>query len=158
MAKQRSIEVDFDDYDEDRASAGYNGDEPRKGIYTGRLHSFKEHTSSAGNDGLEWIFEITEGEFAGWRGWVYSNMEAAKWKTQQIATAINAGSKKKVKLMPAEEDGDGTASKTVSKAKKVRLVIRTEKYEGEPRGRIRTILPLEPDDSDDETDPDGPDL
>lgn len=157
MAKQKVIEIDFDDYDESKASAGYNGDEPKKGIYDGKLVSFKEHTSSSGNEGLEWIFEITEGDFAGWRGWVYSNMDQAKWKTQQIATAINAGSKKKVKLVPAGKDEDGRESKTVKKASAVRLVVRTEKYEGEMRGRIRTILPADSDgDEGDGGDEDGP--
>lgn len=161
MAKNKAkvIEIDFDDYDEERASAGYNGEEPKKGLYDGRLISFKEHTSSSGNEGLEFIFEITKGEFKGWRGWVYGNVESAKWKVQQIATAINAGSKKTVKLLPAAEDEDGTASKTVKKAKPVRLVVRQETYEGEKRGRIRTILPMESDDDgDDDSDPDGPEL
>lgn len=159
MAKQKVIEVDFDDYEE-RDSVGYNGEEPKRGIYDGKLVSFKEHTSSAGNEGLEFIFEITEGEYAGWRGWVYGNMDSAKWKIQQIATAINSGSKKKVKLIPAGEDEDGRESKTVKKASPVRLVIRTEKYEGEPRGRIRTILPMDDvdDDDDDDDDEDGPDF
>ena len=154
MAKAKVIEVDFDDYEE-RDSTGYNGDEPKRGIYDGKLVSFKEHTSSAGNEGLEFIFEITSGEYAGWRGWVYGNMESAKWKVQQIATAINSGSKKKVKLLPAGEDEDGRESKTVKKASPVRLVIRTEKYEGEARGRIRTILPMESDSDDDDDSGDG---
>lgn len=158
MAKQKVIEVDFDDYEE-RESVGYNGPEPKKGIYDGRLVSFREHTSGAGNEGLEWVFEITEGEYAGWRGWVYSNMDRAKWKTQQIAKAIQGGSEKKVKLLPADEEADREEAtvnnKTVKKASPVRLVIRQEKYEGEPRGRISTILPEEGS-NDSGEDEDGP--
>lgn len=135
-------DVDFDDYEE-REGAGYDGDEPKKGIYDGRLHSLAEHTSGSGNEGLEWIFEITEEPYAGWRGWVYSNLESSKWKTQQIVKAISGGSEKKMALRPADEKKEGPSSQTVKKAKPVRLRITRETYEGDPKARIRMVLPAE---------------
>lgn len=135
-------DVDFDDYEE-KSGSGYDGDVPKKGLYDGALVSLREHTSSAGNEGLEWIFEITEEPYIGWRGWVYTNMDTAKWKTQQITKAINGGAEKKTSLDPSPAGEDGTENKTVKKAKKVRLRIGTEKYEDEPRAKIRSVFPSE---------------
>lgn len=135
-------DVDFDDYEEKEGS-GYDGDEPKKGIYDGKLVSLREHESSGGNEGLEWVFEITEEPYAGWRGWSYSNMDSAKWKTQQYVKAIQGGEEKKMALKPAEAGGDGSASQTVKKAKPVRLRIVNEKYEDERKARIRMVLPTE---------------
>jgi len=134
-------DVDFDDYEE--KEGGYDGDEPLKGTFDGKLVSLKEHTSGEGNEGLEWIFEITEAPFAGWRGWVYSNNDSAKWKTQQIVKAIQGGSESKMALKPSPSDGDGTKSKTVKAATAVRLRIRKEKYEDEFRGKIARVIPNE---------------
>lgn len=133
-------DVDFDDYEEKEGS-GYDGDVPKKGIYTADLVKFAEHTTS--DDALVWIFEISEGDYKGWRGWVYSNMSTAKWKTQQIAKAIQGGAEKPIKLDPMEKESEGEKSKTVKKAKKVRIRVTTESYEDEKRARIRTVMPLE---------------
>lgn len=141
--KKNKYEVGFDDYEE-REGSGYDGDEPKKGTYEGALVSLKEHTSAAGNEGLEWQFEITEEPYVGWRGWSYSNMDTAKWKTQQFTTAIAGGSKEKFVLQPAADGEDGRESATVKKAKPVRLVIRREKNpDDESVGRIRQVLPSE---------------
>lgn len=135
MAKDKHV-VDFDDYEEKEGS-GYDGEQPLKGTFDGMLVSLKEHTSGEGNEGYEWIFEITEEPYAGWRGWVYSNMDSAKWKTQQIVKAINGGAETKTVLDPTE---DGTDSKTVKKAKAVRLRMRKEKYDGEDRAKIARVM------------------
>src|SRR3954454_20581882 len=135
-------DVDFDDY-EDKSGAGYDGEVPKKGTYDAELVSLKEHTSGQGNEGLEWIFEIVEGEYAGWRGWVYSNMDTAKWKTQQITKAIQGGEEKPIKLAPAPEDGDGTTSKTIKKAKRVRIRTAQETYDDEKRAKIRVVMPAD---------------
>jgi len=155
MAKKSKYEVDTSEYDETKDSVGYDGDEPKKGIYDGKLVSLKEHTSGAGNEGLEWIFEISKGPYKGWRGWVYSNMDTAKWKTEQTTLAIQGGKKGRLVLQPADEDGDGKESPTIKKAKPVRLAVRREQYEGEPKAKIRTVLPLEKasSTSDDDDDP-----
>lgn len=147
-------DVDTSEYDETKDGSGYDGDEPKKGIYDGKLVSFKEHTSANGNEGLEWIFEITEEPFAGWRGWVYSNDNSTMWRTQQCANAIQGGKKGKVALKPSEEDEDGTKSANVKKAKPVRLAIKRETYEGEPKARIRSVLVAEGKSKRDESDED----
>lgn len=135
-------DVDFDDYEE-KEQSGYDGEVPKKGTYTGELVSLGEHTSGAGNEGLEWIFEITEGDYKGWRGWVYSNMDSAKWKTQQIVKAISGGAEKAVKLDPGTDQDSKTSNKTVKKAKKVRLRLGRETYDDEPRAKIRTVMPMD---------------
>lgn len=134
-------DVDFDDYEE--KSGGYDGPTPPKGNYDGVLVSLREHTSGAGNETLEWIFEITEGDFKGWRGWYYSDMGNSKWKTQQITKAIQGGEEKKMSLDPVSEGGDGTTSKTVKKANPVRLRLINETYEEERRAKIRAVMPSE---------------
>lgn len=136
-------DVDFDDYEE--RTGGYDGEEPKKGIYPGRLVSLNEHTSGAGNESLQWVYEITEGDYKGWRGWVYSNMDSAKWKTQEMVVAISGGAKKAVSLKPgaAGDREEGQNNATVKKAKPVRLRIISEMYEGEPKGRIRNVLPAD---------------
>ena len=135
-------DVDFDDYEE-KSGSGYDGEVPKKGVYTGELVKFAEHTSS--DDSLVWVFEITEGDYKGWRGWVYSNMSSAKWKTQQIVKAISGGKEDKFKLEPAEKEAEGESSKTVKKAKKVRLRVATEIFEEEKRAKIRVVMPLDGD-------------
>jgi Protein of unknown function (DUF669) len=135
-------DVDFDDYEE-KEQSGYDGEVPKKGTYTADLISLGEHTSGAGNEGLEWIFEITEGDYKGWRGWVYSNMDTAKWKTQQIVKAISGGAEKAVKLDPGTDADSKTENKTVKKAKSVRIRVGRETYDDEPRAKIRTVMAME---------------
>lgn len=140
-------DVDTSDYDDskDLAAGGYDGDEPKKGIYDGKLVMLNEHTSGEGNEGLRWVFEITEEPYAGWRGYGYTNMDSTMWKTEQFTHAIQGGKKGKISLKPGPE-GDyekGQASSTVKKAKPVRLRIGSEQYEGERRARLRTVLAAE---------------
>lgn len=130
-------DVDFDDYEE--KEGGYDGPVPKRGTYPAVLVSCKEHTSS--DTAIEWIFEITEGDYKGWRGWLYSDMENAKWKTQQIVKALQGGDEKKMTIDPVENSGDGTKSKTVKKANPVKIRTRIEKYEEEDRAKIRTVMP-----------------
>jgi hypothetical protein len=140
MAKKSSAgkwDVDFDGYEE--KEGGYDGDEPKKGIYDARLVSLREHTSGEGNEGLEWQFDITEEPYVGWRGWVYSNMDSAKWKTQQIVKAISGGSEDGMRLDPVDGP-DGSKSKTVKASQPVRLRIGREMYDDEPKARIRRVM------------------
>lgn len=129
-------DVDYDDYEEKEGS-GYDGEQPRNGIYPGRLVSLKEHESGNSDTSLEWVFEITEGDYEGWRGWSYSNLDGSKWKTQQYLKAINGGVEKKTSVDPSKH------AAIVKKAKPVRLRIKGEKYEGERRARIGSVLPGE---------------
>lgn len=132
-------DVGFDDYEE--REGGYAGETPKRGTYDGVLVALAEHTSGEGNEGLEWIFEITDGEYKGWRGWTYSNMDSTKWRTQDIVFAISGGKKEGLKLDPAEEKKDGPKSKTVKKAMPVRLHLVTEMYDDEKKAKIKTVLP-----------------
>lgn len=140
---KQSHVVDFDDYDEKEGGSGYDGEPPLKGTFDGILFALSAHESAAGNDGYQWIFEITEEPYAGWRGYVYSNMDSAKWKTQQIVKAINGGKEVRTELDLGEEDGTG--SKTVAKAKPVRLRMKKEKYEDEWRAKIARVMPRDTD-------------
>lgn len=136
-SSQKSWEVDFDGYEE--KSGGYDGPVPKRGTYDAELVELNEHTTS--DDSLVWKFDITEGDFKGWRGWVYTNMSTAKWKTQQIVKAIQGGNEDKIVLDPIPSDGDGTASKTVKYAVPVRVRVINEKFEDETRAKIRTVMP-----------------
>jgi hypothetical protein len=140
-------DVDFDDYEE--STGGYDGEEPKKGIYSGKLVQLNEHTSGEGNESLRWVFEITEGDYAGWRGYVYSNMTTAKWKTQEMTLAIAGGKKAKMSLKPGAEGkaDEGRESATVKKAKPIRIRVINEMYEEERKARIRNILPAKADKS-----------
>jgi hypothetical protein len=127
-------DVDFDDYEE-REGGFYAGEEPKKGLYEGKLVVLEEHTTS--DDALHFVFEITEEPYAGWRGHLYSNMSSAKWKTQQIAKAIQGGEERKIVLDPDKSD------RVIAKAKPVMLLIRQEKYQDEMRGRIARVMATE---------------
>lgn len=135
--------VDMDDFDESRADSAYTGEEPRRGVYPGKLSRVKDHTAkSSGDEGLEWAFEITTGEFKGWWGFLYSNLDSTKWKTQQICYAIT-GSKRPVTI-----DTDENGAKMIKKAKPVLMRVITEMNEGERRAKLKTVLPANDDSSD----------
>ena len=124
---------------ERREFEGYDGEAPTPGIYDAKLVSSKEHTSSAGNEGTEWIFEITgkdgdESPFTGWRGYVYTNDNSAAWKEVQILEAVKI-------LAPGKDSVSTTHEKIVEKAKPCRIKVSNETYEGERKGKIKTILP-----------------
>jgi len=139
-SKKNKYDVDTSNYDESKDSGGYNGDEPKRGIYDGELIGFNEHTSAEGNEGLKWLFRITEEPYAGWLGSVYSNMDSTLWRTEQITLAIQGGRKGKITLSPAEDSSGAKDSKTVQQAAPVRLRIAQETYEDEKRGKIRAVL------------------
>ena len=134
---QTNWEVDFDGYEE--KTGGYDGPTPKRGTYDAVLVSLNEHTTSS--DSLVWQFDITEGDYKGWRGWVYTNMSSAKWKTQQIVKAIQGGKEEKIVLDPIPSDGDGTESKTVKQAVPVRVRVINELFEEETRAKIKTVMP-----------------
>lgn len=126
-------DVDFDDYEE---KSGYLGEQPTPGLYEGKLVVFEEHSTS--DTALHWVFEITEDcDFKGWQGHTYSDLANAKWKTQQIAKAIQGGAEKKIALDPSKSE------KIIKAAKPVLMRVKNEKYEGETKGRLHLVLPLE---------------
>lgn len=140
--------VAMDDFDETQQGSSYGGEEPRRGVYEAKLVSVVDHQSKEGNDGLKWNFEITVGEFSGWRGYVYTNLDASMWKTQQIVFAMTHSKKG----MVIDTDNDGAA--VVKKAKPVQVRVVNETYEGERRGKIKTILALVESDQDNEDEED----
>lgn len=124
----------YSDVERREGGDGYNGDVPTPGIYDAILTSCKDHTSAAGNDGVEWIFEITEEPFAGWHGWVYTNDDSAAWKEVQILEAVGI-------MEPGDDNLKTTHEKIVKDAGACRVKVKNETYEGEKRGKITVILP-----------------
>lgn len=118
---------------ERKESNAYAGDVPKPGIYDAVLTSCKDHTSGAGNEGTEWIFEISEGPYKGWPGWVYTNDGSAAWKEMQILEAAGL-------LKPGSTEIDMTQEQVVKKAGAVRIKVKNEKYNEETKGKITTIM------------------
>ena len=115
---------------------GYAGDEPKRGIYTAKLVSAGDHTSAGGNEGTEWVFELTEEPYAGWRGWVYTNDDSTAWKETMILEAIGA-------IGNDEEDINTTHEKLVKSANLVRLKLRMENSEEYgSRAKVAQVLPM----------------
>lgn len=114
-------------------SGGYQGEEPKPGIYEASLVLCEEHTSANDNEGTHWVFEITDGPYTGWRGHVYTNDEGALWKQDQILVALG--------LQEPGGSYSGTHEGIVKKGGPVRIKTNLEEYNDEKRGKIRTILP-----------------
>jgi hypothetical protein len=126
------------------SDGGYSGDMPKRGIYPGKLVSVADHESGAGNKGLEWIFEITEEPYAGWRGWTYSNDDASAWKEAQILVAggiVDASKLDKKGNLTVELDT--THEQIVRDFGPVRLQVRHENYDEEKRAKLGRVLPPE---------------
>lgn len=125
----------YSDVDRSKGYTEYAGDPPKPGIYDGRLDKVSDHTSSEGNEGTEWIFQITEEPYEGWSGWVYTNGDGAAWKELQVLEALGI-------IEPGEDDVNTTHEKILKAAQPVRLKVVTEKYEGENRPKLRTVLAM----------------
>lgn len=117
-----------------KEGGGYSGDVPKPGMYDGRLVSVQDHTSGAGNAGTEWVFEITEEPYAGWRGWSYTNDDTAAWKEVQYLVALGI-------IADKDDDIDTTHEKIVKDGGPVRIKVKNETYEDEKRGRITAVMP-----------------
>lgn len=127
------IEIDFDDYEGD--GNAYMGDDPRPGVYTFRLVNVEAHTAQNGNEGIRWTFECTDPAYAGWRGYMYTNMGTAKFKTQQIVKAVQGGQEKPVKLDLAKPD------KFLASCKEVVGRVVNDQYETDD-GEVRSSAKL----------------
>lgn len=124
----------YEEVERREAVETYAGDAPKPGIYDAVLTTCKEHTSSSGSVGTEWTFDISDGTYTGWRGWVYTNDDTAAWKEVQILEAVGILGEGKNSIATTHE-------KIVSKAGQCRIKVRNETYEDEKRGKITTILP-----------------
>ena len=78
----------YEEVERREAAETYAGEAPKPGIYDAVLSTCVEHTSSEGNTGTAWTFDISDGTYAGWRGWVYTNDNTAAWKEVQILEAV----------------------------------------------------------------------
>jgi hypothetical protein len=114
---------------------GYEGEQPKPGVYPAKLVICEEHTSqSSDQEGTHWVFELTEdaGPYAGWRGHTYTNDAGALWKQDQILVALG--------LQQPGGRFEGTHEGIVKKGGPVRVRTNLETYDEEKRAKIRTVL------------------
>ncbi len=128
-----SFKRDYSNVERRETRETYSGEVPKPGIYDAVLTSCKEHTSNEGNEGTEWIFEISDGAYKGWPGWVYTNDGTAAWKEMQILEAAGL-------LKDGETSVNLTHEKIVKTAGPVRIKVKNETYNEEKRGKITTIM------------------
>lgn len=128
------VKRDYKDVDRSQETQQYNGEEPKPGIYDFYLKKVDDHEGgqSEGNK-LVWMFECTQEPYAGWAGWVYTNDSTAAWKEVQVLEALGL-------LGEGETSLDMTHEQIVAKAGPVRCKVGNEKYEGDNRAKIKTIM------------------
>lgn len=125
---------DFSDTEYKEPTDGYTGEQPTPGIYPAKLVVCEEHSGGTGDaEKTHWVFEINDGDYEGWRGHTYTDDEGALWKEQSILVALG--------LLQPNEVYKGTHDKIMKSAKSCRIRVRREKYEGESRAKIGTVLP-----------------
>lgn len=148
VTHETGISGNFDDTEYREKSAGYDGPEPTPGLYKAKLTSVGQHTTT--EDSIVWTFDITEGKYAGWRGWVYTNMSTAKFKTQDILVALG--------IMEPEGEINATFEEIMKKAQPLRIRVISEPYEDEKRAKVRSFLKIDPNaaTSDEDNDGDAP--
>src|SRR3712207_3621738 len=112
---------------------GYGGEQPKNGVYPAKLILCEEHENGEGAESTHWVFEITEGEYAGWRGHRYTNDEGAAWVADQILVALG--------LQEPGGSYSGTHEAITKKGGPVRIKTRSEVYEDERRAKIAFVLP-----------------
>lgn len=127
--------------DVDLREGGYDGEQPKPGLYPMTLVKAEDHTTS--DTARHWVFEVTEGPFKGWQGHVYTNAEGAAWKEVQILLATGLLKDPKGTINMSDEA-------MVKKAGPVRGRVVNEEYEGERRGKLTKVLP--PKETDDDED------
>lgn len=129
------VKRNYKDVDRSQQQEQYNGDEPKPGIYDFHLKSVKEHTGGdSDGEKLVWMFVCDSEPYVGWAGWTYTNDSTAAWKEVQIFEALGL-------LAEGETEVDLTHEQIVAKGGPVRIKLGNEKYEGENKARIRTVMP-----------------
>lgn len=128
-----SFKRDYSHVEKKDVPDAYAGDVPKPGIYDAVLTSVKEHPTANSPDGQEWIFEISDGPYKGWPGWVYTNGSTTAWKEVQILEATGL-------MKDGDTSVDLTHEKILKKAGPVRVKIKNEVHEEEKRGKITTIM------------------
>lgn len=132
------VTIDFDDYEGSQYEE-YQGDDPTPGWYTFELK--KVGYTDESEDSLRWIFEIADGPYAGWPGFVFANFGTTKWKNQETLRAVQGGKETKLSLDFANEK---QVAAFIRKAKRVRGKVenRTNNETGETRLSLRKVRPL----------------
>lgn len=125
-------DVNIDDY-ERREGTGYDGDPPKPGVYEAKMVSYGRHENGKSDTSVVFVFEITEEPYAGWRGWIYCDLEGAEWRMQQI---VDAAYGKNRNMDPEKSEA------IVKAAKPVKVRVKKNTFEGEYRPKINVILPM----------------
>ena len=150
ITQETGISGSFKGVEYKESGGGYDGPPPPRGLYPAKLTSVGAHTT--GDTAIVWTFDITTGKYAGWRGWVYSDMDNAQWKTQQILVALG--------VIEPEAEINKTYDQIMKEAGDCRVQIITEDYQDELRPKVKNVLkPSEQSaDGDDEDDADDEDF
>lgn len=178
------LDRDYSDEEYREPGEGYNGPQPRKGLYPAKLVSVGHHTKQGDEEptSVKWGFELTGGEapndegdrvsVAGFRDNQYTNDTTTKWREQQIAVALG--------LMKPNGRLKMSFDAMVKKAKPCTVRIIRERYIPEddpdnaewrakivavlaaredtgPKSRSRKPKDEDPLDADEEDEPDGDD-
>lgn len=138
------------DYSDVEVKEGmYDGEPPTPGLYKAVLSSVGQHTTS--DDAVVWTFDITDGKYTGWRGWVYTNNSTAKWKQQDVLVALG--------LMEVGGSCSLSYEEILRKGGPVRVRVISEPYGEEMRAKIKTVMAsAEAADEADDEDDDDPDF
>lgn len=124
---------------------------PPPGLYRAKIEEVNEKTSSAGNEMLEVVLEISRGDHKGARLWDYVVLtEAAAWKLKQFLQAVGLVSGKK-------ERGTLDTSKIVGTEVQVRVKNETDDS-GEIRARVGAILAMPETEDDEDIDDEDDDI
>lgn len=145
LTPDTGISGSFNDTEYKESGGGYDGPDPATGLYPAKLTSVGRHENGSDETSMVWTFDITEGKYAGWRGWVYSDMANSKWKTQNILVALG--------VIEPNEEINKTYEQIMKEAQPCRIRTMSETYEGEARAKIRAFMKAsEATASDDEED------
>lgn len=144
ITPETGISAKFDDTEYKEQSVGYDGPPPPAGLYPMRLSSVGQHTTS--DTAIVWTFDISEGKYAGWRGWMYSDLDNSKWKTQNIGVALG--------LMEPEGELNMTYEQILKQAGPVRGRIKLEEYNDEYSPKLQTVIKASASSADDTNDED----
>lgn len=151
ITQETGISGSFKDTEYKEGGGRYEGPAPAPGLYPMKLAEVEAWETS--DTAMRWSFDITEGKYAGWRDWVYSDMENSKWKTQQILVALG--------VIEPNEDINKTYEQIKKEAEPFRGRVTNEIYNNDTKGRLSAFLkglgttaPADADDDADEEDED----
>lgn len=143
------VKVKYDYGNVDESTGSYDGDEPTPGIYDGVVHIVEVGKSSNNNPMITVQVDITDGPFKGWRGWHYLvQTEESLWKTKEFTDALGI-------TKPGRKAG--TWDTDTAAGKKCRVKVKREMYEGEAKGKVKSILPVKGGAKDEDPADDTPD-